>query len=61
MNDTYKIRTLGGALVVTLPQRLVRQYALKPKDEVALVAFDKKHIIIEILSKAKPKNGAKSK
>lgn len=49
MNETYKIRSLGGALVVTLPQRLVRQYALQAKDEIAFNALDKKHIVIEVL------------
>lgn len=36
MNDTYKIRSIGGCLVVTLPQRVVRQVGLRAGDEVRI-------------------------
>lgn len=34
MNDTYKIRSIGGALLVTIPQKIVRDLNLKAGDEV---------------------------
>ena len=36
MNDTYKLRIVGGALMVTIPQKIVRILSLKAGDEVKL-------------------------
>lgn len=35
-SNVYKIRTLGGALVITLPQRIVREWSLVAGDEATL-------------------------
>lgn len=34
MNETYKIRNVGGSLMVVLPQKIVRDLSLKAGDEV---------------------------
>lgn len=39
MNDTYKLRSVGGALMVTIPQRIARQMHLSPGDEVKIAVM----------------------
>lgn len=39
MNDTYKIRSIGGALLVTIPQHIARQMQLEAGDEVVIKAI----------------------
>lgn len=36
MNDTYKVRTVGGSLMIVLPQRIVRQVGLSAGDDVKI-------------------------
>jgi antitoxin component of MazEF toxin-antitoxin module len=36
MSNVYKIRSLGGTLVITLPQRIVREWSLVAGDEATL-------------------------
>lgn len=36
MNDTYKLRSVGGALMVTIPQKIARQEGLRAGDEVQI-------------------------
>lgn len=48
MNETYKIRSVGGALIVTIPQHIARESGLKVGDAVvfAVTGF-KKNVVIE--------------
>ena len=39
MNDTYKLRSVGGALMVTIPQKIARQMELRAGDEVVINAI----------------------
>jgi len=36
MNDTYKIRTLGGCLVLTIPRKISEVMRLRAGDEVKI-------------------------
>lgn len=36
MNETYKIRNVGGSLMVVLPQQVARVLSLKAGDEVSI-------------------------
>lgn len=58
MNDTYKIRSIGGALLVTIPQRIVRQMQLKAGDEVRIAMTVERIITVR---PAKPTSGRKLK
>lgn len=39
MNETYKVRSIGGSLLVVIPQRIARQMQLKAGDDVAVEAI----------------------
>ena len=39
MNDTYKLRSVGGALMVTIPQKIARQEGLRAGDEVKIAVI----------------------
>jgi antitoxin component of MazEF toxin-antitoxin module len=36
MNETYKIRNVGGSLMVVLPQQVARVLSLKAGDDVSI-------------------------
>jgi antitoxin component of MazEF toxin-antitoxin module len=55
MNETYKLRTIGGALMVTIPQKIVRQEGLRAGDEVR-IAVMVGHVITVKPQKAKGKS-----
>lgn len=40
MSETYKIRSIGGALLITIPQHIVRAMELRAGDEMVIQAFD---------------------
>lgn len=48
MSQTYKIRSIGGALLITIPQHIVRAMELQAGDEMVIQAFDvgRKHGMI---------------
>jgi antitoxin component of MazEF toxin-antitoxin module len=59
MNETYRIRNVGGSLMVVLPQQIVRDMALKAGDEVIFRRAGSSRVIsVEPLGKPK-RNGAK--
>jgi antitoxin component of MazEF toxin-antitoxin module len=61
MNETYKIRNVGGSLMVVLPQRIVRTMELQAGDEVTVqveqIGYRKRGPIV--ITPVKPKNGAR--
>jgi antitoxin component of MazEF toxin-antitoxin module len=40
MNETYKIRNVGGSLMVVLPQHIVKAMELQAGDGVVVQAFN---------------------
>lgn len=57
MNDTYKIRSIGGSLMVVLPQKIVRDLALKAGDEVVFRRAGSSRVVS--LEPLKPKGRSK--
>lgn len=56
MNTTYKIRSIGGSLMVVLPQEICRSVGLKAGDKVAYVVSERGSLIaIRPTRKAKEK------
>jgi len=55
MNDTYKVRDIGGTLVVTLPRAIARALSLKAGDRVTVHAT----ALEVVIAKAKGKVGKK--
>lgn len=39
-NQPYKIRSIGGGLVIALPQHIAKAMELRAGDEVVIQAFD---------------------
>lgn len=62
MNETYKIRSIGGSLLVVIPQYIARAMNLKAGDDVAVSAYDvgRRHEAV-IVRPAKPKPTTKGK
>lgn len=51
MNETYKVRTVGGSLMVTLPQHVARFTKLVNGDELRIITHkDGKIILTPILT-----------
>ena len=61
MNDTYRIRELGGTLVVTLPQKIVRELRLFAGDEVKFLASASNLIVIKPVNDTRLKTKARPK
>lgn len=57
MNDTYKVRSIGGALLVTLPQKFVRVVGLKAGDNVKIGLAGLGQGGIITVERAKPTKG----
>lgn len=51
MNDTYKIRSVGGSLMIVVPQHIARAMNLKAGDEMTVQAFDATKALAQIVVK----------
>lgn len=52
MNDTYKLRTVGGALVVTIPQQIAKALRLKSGDDLWITTTERSVLLTKA---AKPR------
>jgi antitoxin component of MazEF toxin-antitoxin module len=62
VNETYKLRTIGGALVVTIPRHIQRLVCIKAGDDVRFTvsASRRKGVTGLIIIEPQPrKNGVK--
>lgn len=59
MNDTYKLRSVGGALMVTIPQHVARTLRLSRGDEVKITMANTGRNGVMVIERVKPKGRAK--
>lgn len=63
MNERYKIRSVGGAAVLTVPQSVMRTMRLQVGDtvifDVRKIAGEETILVLPDKPLIKPKNGAK--
>lgn len=58
MGDTYKLRSVGGALIVTIPQHIVRFAKLKAGTLVAITC--NKYGLIQVEKQPEKKNAKRN-